>query len=173
MLQAGVDQANSAIYEASRDHVQWRGMGTTLVVAVFGSARVVVGHIGDSRCYRLRAGKLDVLTRDHSVLRRQIDAGILTQHEADRSPCRNLVTRALGIERVVKLELLDHDARPGDLFLLCSDGLSDMVSDDDIRELMSGSSAPSDIATSLVAAANDNGGRDNISVVLAKAGQVF
>lgn len=169
LLQASVDQANSAIYEAGQTNIHLQGMGTTLVLAAFGSPRVVVGHIGDSRCYRWRDGHLDMLTRDHSLLRQQLDAGEITQEEADRSPYRNLVTRALGIERQVVLEIHDHEARTGDLFLLCSDGLSEMVNDDDICKLLSRNVGLSEKAVLLVAAANENGGRDNISVVLAKA----
>jgi len=168
-LQAVVDEANSAIYKAGQLNVHLKGMGTTLVLAEFGLGRVTVGHIGDSRCYRLRAGQLEMLTRDHSLLRQQLDAGEITQAEADRSPYRNLVTRALGIERQVTLEIHDHAARTGDLFLLCSDGLSEMVKDSDIYGLLSRNVNLSEAAALLIAAANENGGRDNISVVLAQA----
>jgi len=130
---------------------------------------VVLGHIGDSRCYRLRAGELEMLTRDHSLLREQLDAGEITQAEADRSPYRNILTRALGIEREVELEIHDHKVHPGDLFLMCSDGLSDMVPDRDIARLLSRNSDLSEMANKLIAMANQNGGWDNISVVLARA----
>jgi PPM family protein phosphatase len=169
-LQAGTDEANSAILEAGVANVQLQGMGTTLVLAAFGPRRAIVGHIGDSRCYRLRDGKLELLTRDHSLLQEQLDAGAITPEQAVQSPHRNLVTRALGIERHVELEMHEHNVRSGDLFLLCSDGLSEMVSDAQIFTLLLQDIGLPEKATLLVATANDNGGRDNISVVLARAG---
>ena len=168
-LQVGTDEANSAILEAGSANPHLHGMGTTLVLAVMGSERVVVGHIGDSRCYRLRSGQLDQLTRDHSLMQDQLDAGLITPQQAAQSPHRNLVTRALGIERAVQLEINEFPVRPGDLYLLCSDGLSEMVSDSAILQILLQSDTMSEKATLLVAAANDNGGRDNISVVLARA----
>lgn len=168
-LQAGVDEANGAILEAGTANMQLHGMGTTLVMAAFGAQRVVVGHIGDSRCYRLRDGALDLLTRDHSLLQEQLDAGAITPEQAALSPHRNLVTRALGIERHVALEIHEHAARPGDLFMLCSDGLTEMVPEAQLFTLLLQDAGLPEKATLLVAVANDNGGRDNISVVLARA----
>jgi len=168
-LQAGVDEANGAILEAGIANVQLHGMGTTLVMAAFGAQRVVVGHIGDSRCYRLRDGELDLLTRDHSLLQEQLDAGAITPEQAALSPHRNLVTRALGIERQVDLEIHEHAARPGDLFMLCSDGLTEMIPHAKLFTLLLQDAGLAEKATLLVAIANDNGGRDNISVVLARA----
>lgn len=168
-LQLGVEEANAAIFEAARANPQLQGMGTTLVLAVFGGRRAIVGHIGDSRCYRLRSGTLELLTRDHSMLQEQIDAGLMTPDEATRSPHRNLITRALGIERAVQLEMHEHTAQEGDVFLLCSDGLSELVSPEQLFTLLIQSDNLDQKAALLVTAANDNGGRDNISVVLAKA----
>ncbi len=168
-LQAGVDEANDAILEAGAANMQLNGMGTTLVMAAFGAQRVVVGHIGDSRCYRLRDGALELLTRDHSLLQEQLDAGYITPEQAALSPHRNLVTRALGIERNVDVEINDHAAKPGDLYMLCSDGLTEMVSDAQLLTLLLQDTGLSEKATLLVAVANDNGGKDNISIVLAKA----
>lgn len=169
LFETSVDEINRAIYKAGQLHSHLKGMGTTLVLAAFGSKQVIVGHVGDSRCYRLRSGQLEMLTRDHSLLRRQLDAGEITRAEADRSPYRNLVTRALGIEPQVLLEMHDHEARTGDLFLLCSDGLSEMVKDDDIGRHLSRNIGLSEKAALLIETANENGGRDNISVVLASA----
>jgi serine/threonine protein phosphatase PrpC len=168
-LQIGTDEANSAILEAGTANTQLLGMGTTLVMAVFSARRITVGHIGDSRCYRLRERRLEQLTRDHSLLQDQLDAGLITLAEAAASPHRNLVTRALGIERRVALEINDYAIQPGDLYLLCSDGLSEMVSDADICTVLSQKNDLSAKATLLVSLANDNGGRDNISVILARA----
>lgn len=168
-MQAGVDEANSAILEAGGANLQLQGMGTTLVMAAFGAQRVVVGHIGDSRCYRLRSGALELLTHDHSLLQEQLDAGAITPEQAALSPHRNLVTRALGIERHVYAEIHEHGAKPDDLYLMCSDGLSEMVGDAQLFTLLSSEGKLSEKATLLVEIANDNGGKDNISVVLAKA----
>jgi serine/threonine protein phosphatase PrpC len=170
-LQAATDQANTAVLEASMAHLHLQGMGTTLVLAAFGPQRVVVGHIGDSRCYRLRAGRLDLLTRDHSLRQQQLDAGLITAEEAVLLPQRNLVTRALGVERSVVLEMHEHGARPGDLYLLCSDGLSEMLSDAQLLTLLGRQGTLAERAALLVASANDGGGRDNISVILARAGE--
>ena len=168
-LQASIDEANAAILEAGALNVALQGMGTTIVLAVFGPQRAVVGHIGDSRCYRLRQGKLELLTRDHSLLQDQLDAGTITPEQALQSPHRNLVTRALGIERHVSLEIHEHSVERGDLFLLCSDGLSEMVSDAQLFTLLSQEIGLPEKATLLVSIANHNGGKDNISVVLARA----
>lgn len=169
-LQAAVDEANTAILEAGAANLQLQGMGTTLVAATFAARRVVVGHVGDSRCYRLRRGELELLTRDHSLLQEQLDAGAITPEQAAASPHRNLVTRALGVERVVDIEIHEHAALPGDLYLLCSDGLSEMVPDAQIFTILLQDRPLPEKATLLVASANDNGGKDNISVVLALAG---
>jgi serine/threonine protein phosphatase PrpC len=131
---------------------------------------VIVGHIGDSRCYRLRQDKLELLTRDHSLLQEQLDAGAITPEQASMSPHRNLVTRALGIERHVELEMHEHNVKAGDVFLLCSDGLSEMVPDGQLFTILLQQTELSEKATLLVATANENGGNDNISVVLARAG---
>jgi protein phosphatase len=168
-LQVGTDEANSAILEAGSANPHLQGMGTTLVLAVLGPERIVVGHIGDSRCYRLRDGNLDQLTRDHSLMQDQLDAGLITPEQAALSPHRNLVTRALGIERAVELEITEYPAFPDDVYLLCSDGLSEMVRDQDIQAILLEQRTLAERATLLVAAANENGGRDNISVVLARA----
>ena len=168
-LQAGTDEANAAILEAGCANSQLQGMGTTLVLAAFGRQRAIVGHIGDSRCYRLRGDRFELLTRDHSLLQEQLDAGAITPEQAVLSPHRNLVTRALGIERHVELEMHEHSVQAGDLYLLCSDGLSEMVPDAQLFTLLLQNIDLSRKATLLVAAANENGGRDNISVVLARA----
>lgn len=168
-MQKSVDETNRSIYEAGAANPQLRGMGTTLVLAAFGPDRAVVGHIGDSRCYRWRGGDFELLTRDHSLLQERLDAGAITQEQAAIFPYRNLVTRALGIERQVEVEVGEHAAQAGDLFLLCSDGLSEMLSESDMRIILSRNVTLAKKTTLLVAAANDNGGKDNISVLLAQA----
>jgi protein phosphatase len=164
-----VDNANRAIFNASNANPQYAGMGTTLVVAVFREGRLLLGHVGDSRCYRLRAGRLQQITRDHSLLQEQIDAGLITPEQAAYSANKNLVTRAVGVEDTVLLETHQHEVQPGDLYLLCSDGLSDMVDDPGIAQLLQAHEALDDGCQALIDAANDAGGRDNISVILARA----
>ena len=144
-------------------------MGTTLVMAVFQDDRVVVGHVGDSRCYLYRAGALRQVTRDHSLLQEQIDAGLISSEEAAVSVNRNLVTRALGVEDVVALETHEHTIEAEDIYLLCSDGLTDMVDDAQITRILANAEALEQRARRLIEAANANGGRDNISVLLAQS----
>jgi protein phosphatase len=168
-LMASASHANRAVFSASQSRPEFAGMGTTLVTALFNDDRVWVGHIGDSRAYRLRGGKLEQLSRDHSLLQEQIDAGLLTPEEAVYSMNRNLVTRAVGVEPEVELEVVGHELRSGDIVLLCSDGLSDMLPDAAIAQVMRASDSLEGMAQALIAAANAAGGRDNISVVLVRA----
>ena len=111
-------------------------MGTTLVLGVFQDDRLMLGHIGDSRCYRLRAGDLAQITKDHSLLQEQLDAGLITSEQAATSRNKNLVTRALGIEDAVLLEIHEHRVEPGDIYMMCSDGLSDMVDDEGFAKFL-------------------------------------
>jgi protein phosphatase len=164
-----VDNANRAIFNAANSNPQYAGMGTTLVVAVLRDTRLLLGHIGDSRCYRWRAGELVQITRDHSLLQEQIDAGLITPEQAAVSNHKNLVTRAVGVEDTVLLETHLHEMQPGDWLLMCSDGLSDMVDDGQIAAVLTGSESLQDAAQALVQVANEAGGRDNISVILTSA----
>ena len=149
-------------------------MGTTLVVTLFCNNQLTVAHIGDSRCYRYRGEKLEQITRDHSLLQEQIDSGLLTKEAAKRSQNKNLVTRALGIEPEVEAEIHTHAVQPGDIYLLCSDGLNDMVEDEDMEMTLAALSANLPLAAEqLVDMANDNGGRDNVSVVLVRVKKDF
>ena len=144
-------------------------MGTTLVVAVFRDHRLLMGHVGDSRGYRLRGGRLSQITRDHSLLQEQMDAGLITAEQAAFSANKNLVTRAVGVEDTVLLEMHLHEVQPGDVYLMCSDGLSDMLDDESIAQLLLASHSLDVAASGLIAAANEAGGKDNISVVLARS----
>lgn len=144
-------------------------MGTTLVMAVFRDNAMTVAHIGDSRLYRFRNDTLQQLTRDHSLLQEQIDIGMITPEEARRSQNKNLVTRALGVDPTVGAEVADFDTLPGDIYLLCSDGLTDMVEDEEIHLTLLALAANLELtATQLMQLANDNGGRDNVSVILVR-----
>jgi protein phosphatase len=164
-----VDNANRAIFNAANSNPQYAGMGTTLVVAVFRQQRLLVGHVGDSRAYRLRGGRLMQITRDHSLLQEQIDAGLITPEQAAFSANKNLVTRAVGVEDTVQLETHQHEVMAGDLYLLCSDGLSDMLDDNAIAQLLRAHESLAACTKALIDAANDAGGKDNISVVLVRA----
>jgi serine/threonine protein phosphatase PrpC len=164
-----INQANFAIFNMSRTNPQYNGMGTTLVVAVFSGDALTLAHIGDSRCYRLRGNQMQQLTSDHSVLQEQIDSGLIAaDHAMPRSPGQNLVTRALGVDESVQADINCFDLALDDLYLLCSDGLSDMVSDDAIAAILSSEALVEQKAKQLVVAANEGGGRDNISILLAK-----
>ncbi|MCX7627235.1 MAG: Stp1/IreP family PP2C-type Ser/Thr phosphatase [Methylophilaceae bacterium] len=168
-LRDAVAKANAAIYNVSQSQPQCAGMGTTLVAAVFTDNRVCVGHIGDSRLYRMRGEAFHQLTEDHSLLNEQLKSGLITPEQAKQSHNKNLVTRALGIDPEVELELHEYDVMPGDIYLLCSDGLSDLVEDEEIQLTLTALSANLELAAhQLVQMANDNGGKDNISVILAR-----
>lgn len=169
-LEICVDNANHAILGASLANAQYAGMGTTLVVGVFQGQRLILGHIGDSRCYRLRSGTLRQITRDHSWLQEQIDAGLLTPQEAAVSGHRNLVTRALGVDTIAHMEINEFPVEADDLFILCSDGLTDMVSDADLADLARLPIPLEDKAAKMIEQANARGGRDNISVLLVQSG---
>ena len=173
-LRDAVADANAAIFQAAQDEAGYAGMGTTLVAALFFDDRVAVAHVGDSRLYRLRDGTLNLLTHDHSLLQEQIDSGLLSAEEARHSLNRNLVTRALGVDPLVEVDLAEHLVLPDDLYLLCSDGLNDMVPDEEIALALQTLSGHLELAaTQLVEMANDHGGRDNVSVILVKVRQAY
>lgn len=163
-----VDNANQAIFGAAHSNPMYSGMGTTLVLGVFRSGRLLLGHIGDSRGYRFREGVLQQVTKDHSLLQEQIDAGMLTPEQAQFAAHKNLVTRALGVEEVARLELNQHDIHAGDIYLMCSDGLSDMLQDQQIAAIMAQHPTLPEMGAALIEAANEAGGRDNIAVVLVR-----
>lgn len=165
-LEICVDNANLAIFTAATNNALYAGMGTTLVVGVFRGENLLVGHIGDSRCYRMRKTEFVQITKDHSLLQEQMDAGLITPEQAATSVNKNLVTRALGVDDSVMLEINEHQVEPGDLYLMCSDGLTDMVRDADIAEILELPIPLDQRAKGLIDAANARGGRDNISVLL-------
>jgi serine/threonine protein phosphatase PrpC len=167
-------KVNTAIYNAAQKESQYAGMGTTLVVALWHDNALVVGHIGDSRLYRFRDGKLELVTRDHSLLQEQIDSGLITKAQARHSQNKNLVTRAVGIDPEVEAEVHSYPVQTGDIYLLCSDGLNDMVTDEDMELTLASLQANLPLAaTQLVQQANDNGGRDNVSVILVRVLKSF
>ena len=174
ILHTQVKLANTAIYEAAQKDPHCAGMGTTLVACVFYDNFLTVGHIGDSRLYRMRNDALEQVTRDHSLLQEQIDSGLITKEDARSSHNKNLVTRAVGIDPDVEAEIHSYDVQEGDIFLLCSDGLNDMIEDDEIQMTLIALRSNLDLtAQQLVQAANDAGGRDNVSVMLVRVTKEF
>lgn len=169
LLRESVRKANTAIFSAAHSQPQCAGMGTTVVSALFYDNRVAVAHVGDSRMYRLRGDSFETITRDHSLLQEQLDGGMITKEDARVSKNKNLVTRAVGIDTEVDVETHIHEVMQGDIYLLCSDGLNDMVEDEDIGTSLKMLQANLPLAaTQLIEMANDNGGRDNVSVILVK-----
>ena len=174
LIREQVARANTAIFTTSQNNPECAGMGTTLVVCLFFDNFLTVAHIGDSRLYRLRADAMDQVTRDHSLLQEQLDSGLITPEEAKLSQNKNLVTKALGIDPTVEPEVHVYEADPDDTYLLCSDGLNDMVEDEEIRlTLITLKTNPSLTVQQLVQAANDNGGRDNVSAMLVRVAEPF
>ncbi len=169
LLRGNIQKANASIFHAAQSQPQYAGMGTTIVSGLFYDNRVAVGHVGDSRMYRLRGELLETITRDHSLLQEQIDSGMISIEDARLSKNKNLVTRAVGIDDVADPEIHVHEVMVGDVYLLCSDGLNDMVEDEDIQATLYALQSNLPLAASqLIQMANDNGGRDNVSVILVK-----
>jgi PPM family protein phosphatase len=159
-------QANSRIHELSHSHAEQAGMGTTLTAVYVGERDVSIAHVGDSRAYRFRDGELLRLTDDHSLVDELLRQGKLTPEEAVEHPQRSVITRALGPEGVVEVDTRSYSARDGDVYLLCSDGLTTMVAEDRLAELLAAHEALRETGEALIGAANEAGGRDNITVVL-------
>ena len=165
-VQAIIQEANRRIYERARTDSDVSGMGTTVTAALLLGGKVTLGHVGDSRAYRIRDGELEQLTDDHSLVGDLMRSGRLTAEEAEAHPQRSVITRALGTDPEVDIDTTAVDARPADLFLLCSDGLTTMVADEDILGILAAAPTLDDAARELVRAANTGGGEDNVTVVL-------
>ena len=167
-------KANASIFQSAQNQPQYAGMGTTLVAVLFSDNQVSVAHIGDSRLYRMRGDCFEQITRDHSMLQEQIDSGMISKEDARHSMNKNLVTRALGVDPEVETEIHSYDVLPGDIYLLCSDGLSDMIPEPEIHSTLETLKANLQLAADqLVQTANDYGGRDNVSVVLVQVNERF
>jgi serine/threonine protein phosphatase PrpC len=174
ILRDAIHRANKIIYQTARSQPQCEGMGTTIVAALFFDNKVSIAHVGDSRLYRLRSDRFEQVTMDHSLLQELVDRGFYSAEEAQRAANKNYVTRALGVEPNVEVELQEAAVQKGDVYVLCSDGLSDMVEDDDIHLTISTFGANLDtVAKQLIQLANDNGGRDNVSAVMAQVLDAF
>ena len=174
VLRDAITRANRVIHQTAQSQPQCEGMGTTIVSCLFYDNRVSIAHVGDSRAYRLRGGRFEQLTMDHSLLQELVDRGFYSRQEAPRSTNKNYLTRALGVEPVVQVEIQEVEAQPGDVYLLCSDGLSDMVEDEDIHLTVSTFNANLDVAgQQLIQLSNDHGGKDNVSLILAQVLEPF
>jgi serine/threonine protein phosphatase PrpC len=174
VLRDSIQRANKIIYQTAKTQPQCEGMGTTIVACLFFDNKVAIAHVGDSRLYRLRSNRFEQMTMDHSLLQELVDRGFYSQAEAQRATNKNYVTRALGVEPTVEVEVHEESAQKSDVYVLCSDGLSDMVEDEDIHLTISTFSASLEtVAKQLIQLSNDNGGRDNISIVLAEVMEAF
>jgi len=174
ILRDAIHRANKIIFQTAKTQPQCEGMGTTVVSALFFDNKISIAHVGDSRLYRLRDNKFEQITLDHSLLQELVDRGFYSPAEAQRAANKNYVTRALGVEPNVEVEIQEQPVAKGDVYVLCSDGLSDMVENDDIHLTINTFGANLDtVAKQLIQLANDNGGRDNVSVVMAQVMDAF
>ena len=174
LLRENVQKANASIFHTAASQPQYSGMGTTIVAGLFYDDRVAVAHVGDSRMYRLRGDEFVSVTRDHSLLQEQIDSGMISKKDARNSKNKNLVTRAVGIDAEVEAEVHVYDVQVGDVYLLCSDGLNDMLEDEEISATLQLLKIDlPQAATKLIQMANDKGGHDNVSVILVKVNGKF
>ena len=171
LLGSAVNFANRAVFEAAASKPEWRGMGTTIVALTVQGSHVAIAHVGDSRAYLFRAGRFEQITQDHSWIEEQVRAGLMTKDEALFAKGRNVLTRAIGQNEQVKVDLDELDLQNGDTVLLCSDGLFGMIADEEIAALLAVSGTVEKACSELVACANGRGGRDNISVILIAAAE--
>ncbi len=166
LLSAAVQSANAAILSRAKAEQEMCGMGTTLVVAVVMEHCLYVANIGDSRLY-IVSDRMEQITRDHSLVEEMVRSGQITRQQARNHPRKNEITRAVGVEEKIRTDFFDVNLEEGDIILLCSDGLTNMVTDEEIFKIIKGASSLEEAAKTLVARANENGGSDNISVILA------
>jgi len=173
-VETAIKDANLKIYEAAQNNSKYEGMGTTVVVLLFYDNRLTVAHVGDSRLYRMRDRILEQMTRDHTLLQELVDRGFYTKKEARESLNKNLVTRAVGVNPTVDVDLLEEVALPRDTYLLCSDGLTDMITDDLIEDIqLNYHDNLQKMNKELIKQAKDHGGKDNVSVMLAQVLKEF
>ena len=173
-VRESVIYANEEIFDQAQKRVECAGMGTTVVLALFHENHVTWAHVGDSRIYRLRNAELDQITQDHSLVQEMVDNGYLSEEEALISTSRNLITRALGIAPEVEVDVTTEELEPDDIYLLCSDGLTDLVTDAEILEIILENKDNLEKAMKgLISLANENGGTDNISVILISMHEAF
>ncbi|PZE22877.1 Stp1/IreP family PP2C-type Ser/Thr phosphatase [Paenibacillus xerothermodurans] len=165
-LKMAVEHANEKIFSFAAERESYRGMGTTVVAVLADEQSVVIGHIGDSRAYRLNEEGIEQLTEDHSLVNELVKSGQITREEAGHHPRRNVLTRALGTEAAIEIDIQDVAWNPGDMLLLCSDGLSGLVSREELHRIAAADGGLEHKAGALVEAALEAGGDDNVTVVL-------
>jgi protein phosphatase len=169
LLQLAAQDANARIYEAQRLKPELAGMGSTLTVLFFRGNRYYIAHVGDSRAYRMRDGELDQLTRDHSLVWHLFENGVLQKQDLTSHPQKNLITRSIGPHPEVEVDLERGEAREGDVYILCSDGLTDVLSDECICQALADTrKAPQELGNELVNSANAAGGPDNVTVIVVR-----
>lgn len=174
VLVEAIKQANTAIYEASLSKPEYNGMGTTVVVTLFHDNKVCIAHVGDSRLYRYREEHLEQLTEDHSMVQELLRRGLISPEEARTSANKNLVTRALGVDPSVQVDVTEQTVEKEDLYLLCSDGLSDVLEDSDVELLLrTFGKNLEDTGRQMVTEVNSKGGPDNVTVILVRTGKKF
>jgi protein phosphatase len=167
LLVNGIRLANQAVFQSSQEKEEYRGMGTTVVALFFSDSSSVVAHVGDSRLYRIRGGRIDQVTEDHSLVWEQYREGYLSKEALSSSPLKNIVTRALGMNPTVDVDVQEIDLQKGDLLVLCSDGLSDLVQDEELMSAIRSASGDLDRACrDLTQLANQRGGKDNITTLI-------
>lgn len=172
IMRKALEKANASVYKEANSSKALQGMGTTIVSATIDKDTLYVANIGDSRLYLLRDKNIRQITRDHSLIEEMIRIGGITREEGRFHPDRNVITRAVGVRESVEADFFDETVKENDILLLCSDGLSNMVEDDEIKEIISNAPDLESAANRLVKKANENGGRDNITVLLAKVNEV-
>ncbi len=168
LLQSAIEEANALIYEEQLNNPDYSGMGTTMTLIWEDDDRVLLGHVGDSRAYRVRKKSISQVSQDHSMVAEMVRKGLITEEEARVHPYRNIITRALGTAETIEVDVEELDKKPGDLYLLCSDGLSEYIRDEEMLYLLRKHPSLEEAADVLLNLALEGGGRDNISVVLAE-----
>jgi serine/threonine protein phosphatase PrpC len=170
-IASAVRLANQAIYEASQGNPLFQGMGTTIAAVLISNRTLSIAHVGDSRVYLIRAGGIEQITDDHSLVSEQVKRDLITREQAKESEMKNVLTRALGINPEVEVDLDELVLLPGDMLVLCTDGLTNMVDDDDIRYVVISAGSPVLACDTLINMANANGGKDNVTAIVAKTAE--
>lgn len=171
ILESAIISANSKILSLSLKNSGFSGMGTTITVALFHNGCLYIGHVGDSRAYRIRDNNIEQLTKDHSLVWQLAEEGRITMEEAKTHPMKNVITKALGTDETIEPDILEFDLKDNDIIILCSDGLTNMLDNDSIKSIVC-SLEPEEAALKLIEKANSKGGQDNITVGIIKAGKV-
>ena len=169
LLLTAIKDSNKKIHKAGQEHISQVGMGTTVAAVYYTGSRIVIAHVGDSRIYRIRDKRIELLTTDHSLIADQVIRGIITKEEARKSEFKNIITRALGVDEDVEIDIEEQEVMPGDILTICTDGLTDMLEDNEILDIIKMNiDSPQIACEKLVDAANKRGGEDNITVIIVR-----